>query len=122
MTHGTVHWSECVTGDVEAAKAHYAAMLGWTFEGMEMEGGTYWVAKLGDTFVAGLMSRDSLPGVPAHWMTYLAVDDLDAALQTAKETGGRVEREPWDVPGVGRIAMVSEPGGALAGIMQPASA
>lgn len=122
MAHGAVTWSECVTNDVEAAKAHYAALLGWTFEAMPMEEGTYWLARSGDEVVAGMMSLSDLPGekeIPPHWMTYVEVADLDAAVAKAAETGGTVVTPPFPVPGVGRIAMIADPGGALAGYLEP---
>ncbi|MEM0907780.1 MAG: VOC family protein [Pseudomonadota bacterium] len=119
-----IWWSECITTDVEGARDHYAAIFSWKFEAMPMPGGegTYWIAKLGDRPVAGIMSVDDLESdqpVPPHWMTYVAVDDMEHAVDAAVESGGTVVRPPFDVPGVGTIAMVLEPGGALLGIMTP---
>lgn len=121
MAHGAVHWSECITRDVDAAKAYYSAILGWTFDEMAMEGGgTYWVAMHGGQPVGGMMGLDQLPeGIPPHWMTYLEVSDMDAAIDAAKQSGGRVEREPFFVAEVGTVAMIADPGGALAGFVQP---
>ena len=53
-------------------------------------------------------------------MTYLAVDDVDAETNKVTGMGGTVIREPFDVPGVGRIAIVMDPGKAVVGIMTPA--
>ena len=122
MGSGSIWWSECVTADIEAAKKHYGAVCGWSFEGMPMPNGTYWVAKKGDKTICGLMELSMLEmpeGIPAHWMTYIAVADLDAAVANATDTGGTIVQPPFEIPGVGRIAMVKEPGGALAGIIQP---
>ncbi|MEM8854014.1 MAG: VOC family protein, partial [Pseudomonadota bacterium] len=58
--------------------------------------------------------------VPPHWMTYIAVTDINEAVKASKDTGGTILREPFNVPGVGTIAMVSEPGGAVAGFIEPA--
>ena len=59
-------------------------------------------------------------GVPESWFAYIAVDDLDKRLKKLKDAGGKVIREPWDVPGVGRIAIVCDAGGAAQGWMVPA--
>ncbi|MEM8855032.1 MAG: VOC family protein [Pseudomonadota bacterium] len=122
MSHGLVWWSECVSKDVDKARAHYEAVAGWTFDEMPMaQGGTYYIAKVGDKPVAGLMSVTQLDHeVPPHWMTYIAVADINEAVKAAKDTGGTILREPFNVPGVGTIAMVSEPGGAVAGFIEPA--
>ncbi len=122
--HGTFYWNELMTRDTERAKAFYGAALGWTFNPMEMSdgSGTYWLCLNGETPVGGLfpMSGERFEGVPEHWMSYLAVDDIDARVKKIKDAGGTVVQEPFDVPGVGRIAMVKDPGGAMAGWMTPA--
>ena len=124
-THGTVLWSELMTRDVAGAKAYYEAICGWQVSAMEMpEGGTYHLGNVGGAPVAGIMDMTDMPGleqVPAHWVTYLAVDDVDAAVARTREIGGAVHQDPFDVAGVGRIAMVADPTGAVVGLMTPAA-
>jgi predicted enzyme related to lactoylglutathione lyase len=121
--HGNFHWNELVTRDVEKAKKFYGSTIGWTFEGMPMPDGTYWVAKMGDKAVAGLfpIAGPQWDGVPEHWMAYLAVDDVDARVKKAVAGGAKLMRPAFDIPGVGRIAILTEPGGAGVGWMTPAS-
>jgi hypothetical protein len=75
--HGHFWWNELMTRDVEGAKAFYGEMVGWRFEGMAMEGGTYWVCKDGEEPVGGIMDigQPRFEGVPGQWFAYLAVDD-----------------------------------------------
>jgi len=120
--HGNFHWNELNTRDVEMAKRFYAKTIGWTFEGMPMPNGTYWVAKAGDKIVGGIfdMNAMGLPKeIPEHWLSYLSVDDIDQRVANAKKAGATIMREPFDVPGVGRIAILKEPGGAVLGWMTP---
>jgi predicted enzyme related to lactoylglutathione lyase len=86
--------------------------------------GTYWIAKMGDKPVGGLFTLTSpqFDGMPESWMSYLAVDDVDARVKKAQGAGAKLMRPMFDVPGVGRIAILSEPGGAGIGWMTPASA
>lgn len=122
--HGKVWWNELLTRDVAGAKAYYAARLGWRFEDMPMEdGSSYALAHLGDVPVAGIADMAAFglpPEVPAHWFTYFAVADVDAAAAETVAAGGRVTRPAFDVPGVGRIALVEDPTGAGLGLMVPA--
>jgi uncharacterized protein len=122
-SHGSFYWNELMTRDVEQAKRFYRSSIGWTFEPMPMPNGTYWVAKMDDKPVAGIfpLSGPEFEGVPESWMSYLAVDDVDARLETAKAAGAKVMREPFDVPDVGRIAIIKEPGGAGIGWITPVS-
>jgi predicted enzyme related to lactoylglutathione lyase len=120
--HGTFYWNELMTRDVEKAKAFYGATIGWTFDGMPMQdGGTYWVAMLDGKPVAGLLplSGRGFEGVPESWMVYLAVDDVDARVAKATAAGATLMRPLFDVSGVGRIAILKEPGGAGVGWMTP---
>jgi predicted enzyme related to lactoylglutathione lyase len=121
--HGTFYWNELMTPDPAAARAFYETAIGWTFDEMPMgDGATYLVAKVGDRPVGGIFntSGTDMAGLPEHWFPYLSVDDIDARCANAKAAGGTIAREPFDVPGIGRIAMIQQPGGGMVGWMTPA--
>lgn len=123
-SHGTFHWNELMTHDVERSKAFYGNSLDWTFSPMPMEdGGTYWLVNGKDVPVGGLfeMKGDHFKGVPEHWMPYIAVDDVDARLEKALANGAEILRPAFDVPDIGRIAILKDSGGAVLGWMTPAS-
>lgn len=112
-----------MTRDIERAKKFYADTLGWTYEAIQSpDGSTYWVASAEGQPVAGIfdLNGPEYDGVPESWMAYIAVDDIDTRLRKAAQAGAKVMKEPLDVPGVGRIAILSEPGGAGIGWMTPA--
>jgi hypothetical protein len=121
--HGSFHWNELMTHDAEKAKAFYRAAIGWAFDAMPMPDGTYWVAKMADKPVGGIfpMNGTDFKDMPEHWMPYLKVDNVDTRLKKASAIGAKVMRPPFDIPGVGRIAILQEPGGAVIGWMTPAS-
>jgi uncharacterized protein len=120
--HGQFCWNELRTRDAERAKAFYASSIGWTFEATSTpDGQPYWVASEGGKPVAGLFSLSSpkFDGVPESWMSFLAVDDVDARVAKAVKAGAELVMPVFDVPNVGRIAMLREPGGAGVGWMTP---
>ena len=86
------------------------------------DGGTYWLANAGNTPVAGIfeISGPGYESVPESWMPYIAVDDVDARVKKATKAGAKVMKPAFDVPGVGRIVILEEPGGAGVGWMTPA--
>jgi predicted enzyme related to lactoylglutathione lyase len=120
--HGMFHWNELNTTEPKRACEFYAATLGWTFDAMPMPGFEYYVAKSGDEMVCGIfeMKGPDFVGIPNHWFAYIAVDDVDARVAKAVAAGGTVRRPAWDVPGVGRIAIVADPTAAVIGWMTPA--
>ncbi|HUS53874.1 MAG TPA: VOC family protein [Thermohalobaculum sp.] len=120
--HGTIHWSELITGDVTAAKTFFKNIAGWQINEMPMPNGTYNVCMAGEKPVAGIMSGDMMgqPDHPPTWMTYIAVDDVDAACAKTGKTGGKILKDPFDIPNIGRIAMINDPTGAVVGLITPA--
>ena len=123
-SHGTFYWNELMTRNVAGAKKFYADTMGWSYDAMPMAGGsTYWVAKMNGEPVGGVMdiSAPEFGPVPENWMSYIAVDDVDARVNKAVKAGAKVMKPAFDVPGVGRIAVLMEPGGAAIGWMTPAS-
>jgi len=124
-SHGTFYWNELMTRNVECAKKFYANTIGWSFDGMPMPSGgsTYWVAKMDGESVAGILDigTPEFSQVPECWMSYLAVDDVDARAKKAVAAGAKLMKPIFDVPGVGRIAVLMEPGGAGVGWITPAS-
>jgi predicted enzyme related to lactoylglutathione lyase len=123
-SHGKFYWNELMTRDPDRAKAFYAETLGWTFEAMSpSDGPTYWVAKINGEMVGGLFDirGHEFDPVRESWMSYIAVDDVDARVAKAVKAGANIMKPAFEVPGVGRIAILLEPGGAAIGWMTPSS-
>ena len=106
-------WYELMTGDVAAAEAFYAKVLGWNMEDAGMPGGHYTLAKVGSRQVAGIMDIPAdANGAGPVWFGYIRVADVDTAAERVRGAGGAVHRAPSDIPGVGRFAVVADPQGA----------
>ena len=89
---------------------------------MPMEDGTYRVCKDGEEPVGGILdiSAARFEGVPEQWYAYLAVDDVDARVKEATAAGAQLMRPIFDVPRVGRTAILKDPTGAGLGWSTPA--
>ncbi len=117
--HATFTWNELMTGDVGAATRFYGAVFGQQFEPLpEVPDGSYQLIKVGERMVGGFYQ---LPAeVPAHWVTYFQMDDIDAALERLRAAGGTVTGDPVDSP-YGRWAVVADPQGGAFRIIQSAN-
>ena len=116
--HGKFVWNELNTRDIESAKRFLSTTLGWTFESMPIPDGTYWIAKKREERIGGLydMNGDAhCKDVPEHWLSYIAVDNVDERYKKALAAGAKEGRAPFDIPNVGRIAILEQPGGAMIG-------
>ena len=120
---GEVHWLELNTWDAEGARAFYSDILGWHFEHLPInKEGTppYWIAKRGGETVCGVFGLRSpdFDGVPSHWLSYFAVDDIAQVVAEIRASGGKVYRDPLPIPCHGTIAIVADPSGAAFGLIQ----
>ena len=80
-------------------------------------GGMAWVVP-GETMVGGMMKITKEMGdVPPHWLSYIAVADVDATTKKAEELGGKVLVPPTDIPTVGKFSVISDPGGAVVALI-----
>lgn len=113
----TFIWNELVTTDVAGAKKFYTGLFGWKVvpfgKGMD-----YMLFKQGKDGVGGMMKCPH-PSMPAHWLPYVMVADVDKTLAKAKKLRSKICAGPFDVPTVGRIAVIADPQGAAIGIITP---
>jgi len=120
-THGAFSWSELMTSDPKAASEFYAKLFGWTVKTMDMgQGqGPYHVLNLGESGIGGIMGKP--PGVPADmppsWGCYVTVKSVEETLAQAKSLGGKLCMGPMDIEGVGRMAVIQDPQGAVLNII-----
>lgn len=109
--HGALNWNELQTDDVDKAVDFYTAVFGYEAETGEGVSGPYTSLSVGERAIAGAMPKP-VPEIPNYWGVYFAVDDIDDALETAKDNGGQLTYGPMDIPDVGRAAGVVDPFGA----------
>ena len=122
--HGDFLWYELMTIDADAAQAFYGGLIGWTFKDSGNPNMEYRLFASATAEVGGVMpltKEMTESGARPAWMGYIAVDDVDAAAAGVIAAGGAVYRDPWDIPGVGRLAFVADPQGAMFYIMKGAS-
>ena len=110
---GALVWNECNTRDVEHATVFYRAAFDILVEPMEGSEG-YYALNVDGKAVGGLQDMgDQFPeSVPPHWMSWFAVDDVDATVAKARSLGATIPVEPQDIL-PGRMAAIADPWGAV---------
>ena len=118
--NGTFCWSELATTDLDAAQNFYKTLLGWEIkeskatacEGSETPMVYNEIVVAGE-HVGGIYKMGpEFGGAPSHWMSYVAVDDVDGKAAQVTELGGKVCIPPTDIPNVGRFCVINDPTGA----------
>lgn len=123
--HGSFIWYELLTGDPKAAKAFYDSVVGWNIDADAPPGGMdYRMIGAHDGQAGGVMTltADMLAGgARPVWLGYFGVDDVDASVAGIVADGGQVHLPAFDIPDIGRIAMVTDPQGVPFYVMRGAS-
>lgn len=119
---GSFIWYELMTPDPDASRAFYEAAIGWTIGAQPAGEMDYRMIAAPDGQVGGVMRitpemRSS--GARPVWLGYLGVDDVDAMVAQVQAAGGTVTMPAWDIPGIGRFAMLADPQGAPFYVMRP---
>ena len=115
--NGTFSWVENATTDQDGAKRFYTSLFGWEYDDSPVgDGIVYSMAKLRGSYVAAIapqQAEEREMGIPPHWNSYVTVDDVDAVSARVEELGGTLHAPPFDVMEVGRMAVLSDPTGAV---------
>jgi predicted enzyme related to lactoylglutathione lyase len=118
---GRFVWYDLMTTDPEGAKAFYSAVTGWGTQVWEEMSYTMWT--VGETPMGGIMKLPEeavAGGARPHWLSHVAVPDVDATVARARELGATIMAPPTDIPTVGRYSIFSDPQGALIAAYSPA--
>jgi len=111
---GEFAWNELMTSDSGAATSFYTRLFGWKSRPFG-HGMDYTVLENGGKSAAGLMKTPE-GGPSPMWLAYVVVKDMNAAAAKVVELGGRICKPPFAIPGVGQIAIVQDPQGAMFGL------
>lgn len=120
---GAFCWIELGTSDQKAAKDFYTRLFGWSFTDNDMGPMTYTTFTLKGRDVAACYALDAakMPGVPPHWMLYVATTDADASARRTAELGGKAMAPAFDVMDLGRMAVLTDPQGGSFSVWQAKS-
>jgi uncharacterized protein len=121
---GVFSWAELCTPDPESARTFYRGLFGWDMVDVQlaMPAGTvdYTVFLAGEAEAAGLLPAEGRfgPAEPPYWLAYVETEDADAIAARTVELGGAVVVEPFDVPRIGRIALLAGRSGEKFAVMR----
>jgi predicted enzyme related to lactoylglutathione lyase len=120
---GSFCWPELYTPDQSGAKVFYVRLFGWELRDIPIgPGAVYTIFTLGGRDAAacyGALPEMVEQGIRPHWIAYVSVASSDETATKAKAAGGKVVKDPFDVPGIGRMSVLQDPTGATICSWQP---
>jgi predicted enzyme related to lactoylglutathione lyase len=111
---GKFVWYDLLSDNVIAAKKFYGELFGWEFEGEHKPDAKYTIIKHNGAPIGGIVYAEDLGRVNgSQWLSYISVENVDEAVGFVQKSRGKVHREPFEFPDRGRVAVVTDPQGAL---------
>ncbi|GAA1536350.1 VOC family protein [Streptomyces albidochromogenes] len=120
-TPGAPCWVSLMVHGLATTQEFYGALFGWEFQPGPQQLGPYVRAMLDGKEVAGIGQLPPDRHLPIAWTPYLATDDADLTAESIRSHGGTVGVGPLDAGAAGRMAIASDPAGAVFGVWQAAA-
>ncbi|MEU0599032.1 VOC family protein [Streptomyces sp. NPDC006393] len=118
---GTPCWVSLMVHGMAATQTFYGELFGWEFRPGPHQLGPYVRALLDGREVAGIGQLPPDRYLPIVWTPYLASEDVDLTAETVRLCGGTIGVGPLDAGDAGRLAIGSDPSGAVFGVWQAAA-
>ena len=120
---GTFCWFELATSDQEAAKKFYTSLFGYATVDSPMGPNEFYTMFKVDGRDTGaaytLRAEQKAHGVPPHWALYISVISAQIASADAAELGATILVPAFDVMGLGNMAVIRDPTGAVFNVWEP---
>jgi len=121
---GAIAWIDLTVAAAQEVRDFYQEVFGWTSGEVEMGGYSDYTMHPpggGDPIAGVCHARGPNTELPAQWLIYVTVPDLDRSLARCRARGGTVLTGPKGMGSAGRYAVIRDPAGAVAALIQPAS-
>lgn len=117
---GLVGWVDLTVDNAPEVRDFYRAVIGWEYREVPMDEGyaDYSMTTMEGQDVTGIChARGPNEGLPAQWLVYFTVADLDLAISEVRLRGGALLRAPFEMD-AGRYAVIRDPAGAVCALFQ----
>ncbi|MDG2222194.1 MAG: VOC family protein [Rubripirellula sp.] len=115
---GQIVWTDLTVKNVEAIRDFYQQVVGWTNHPVEVDDYSDFTMVAGNKSVAGIChARGENADMPAQWLIYVTVQDLDHSIAMCRENGGEL-LVPAREAGGGRCAVIRDPAGACMALFE----
>ena len=118
---GSIGWSDLTVEDATGVNEFYKKVVGWQDEAVAVDDHEDYVIKSGDgEAIAGIChARGQNANMPAQWLIYIAVADLEKSMAACESSGGKILVPRRDMGGYGVMCVIEDPAGAVAALIQP---
>lgn len=117
---GSIGWIDLTVDNAGGLRDFYSDVVGWEPADVDMGGYSDFMMSPpdGDPVAGVCHAREGNAGLPAAWLIYIVVADLDQSITRCKALGGKVTVGPKNM-GDARYCVIRDPAGAHSALYQP---
>ena len=118
---GAIAWTDLTVENAEEVSDFYHQVVGWNPSPVDMGGYADYNMNMpaSGTCVAGVCHvRGTNADLPALWLLYIVVEDIDASRTRCEELGGKLLTPVKNMGGHGRYCVIQDPAGAVAALWE----
>jgi predicted enzyme related to lactoylglutathione lyase len=121
LTAGTVGWTDLTVRNAERVRDFYSEVVGWKYDPVDMGGySDYTMLSSDGSGSAGVChARGVNTGLPAQWLIYITVDNIEVSIGRCTHLGGKVIAGPKGMGGTSKYCVIEDPAGAVCALYQP---
>ena len=119
---GEITWFDLTVENAEEIKDFYSKVIGWSSDPVQMGGyNDFNMIKPGDNqTAAGIChARGGNASLPAQWLIYINVADIEESAKNCTSLGGKMLSEPKNMQGYGKYCVIQDPAGAVCALFEP---
>ena len=112
---GRVSWMDLTIDDATTVSKFYSDVVGWDIQSFDMGGYEDYCMndpETGETLAGVCHARGGNASLPAQWLMYVSVADLDLSLEAVKNSGGKVLGDKKGDGKGGHYCLIQDPAGA----------
>jgi len=122
---GSVAWFDLTVPNAEDVRDFYSRVIGWKFEPVSMAEGEYSdynmkAPESGLTVTGVCHKRGVNADLPARWLLYFTVENIDRSMEECRTNGGKIIAGPKNMGKYGKYCVVEDPAGAVCALFEPA--
>jgi predicted enzyme related to lactoylglutathione lyase len=120
---GKFVWRDLMTDDIPSVKNFYSELFGWTYLDVGESDNDYTVIIHEGKPIAGMFRLRDVEAKSRYsqWISYISVTDIQKAVNYTKANGGRIYREPFELPNRGTVAFLFDSQNAVFSFVKSSS-
>lgn len=119
---GSISWTDLTVDSAEEIRDFYKNVVGWEADPVDMGDYNDFVMKTpgsGSAIGGVCHARGGNAGLPAQWLMYINVEDIEKSIAECTRLGGKVVAELKEMSGHGRYCVIEDPAGAVSALFEP---